>query len=79
MGCAFVMTIMYLSWDSQPVADAAVDQIEVPNRNLTIPRMPAMLETLLAPNRAPSLRRMSPDGRSITSVCAEGEEGEVKA
>ena len=50
-----------------------------PNLSLIMPSMPAILDTLLAPNTAPSLSRRSPEGRSITSVWAEGEEGDVKA
>lgn len=51
----------------------------LPNLSLIKPKMPAMLETLLAPKREPSLSCRSPDGRLITRVFAEGEEGEVKA
>lgn len=41
--------------------------------------MPAILETLFAPRREPSFSRMSPEGLSTTRVCAEGEDGDVKA
>lgn len=44
-----------------------------------IPRMPATLDTRFEPRSLPSCRRISPDGRSITSVGAEGEDGEEKA
>lgn len=36
-----------------------------------------MLETRFEPSKAPSLSRMSPDGRWITSVGAEGADGDV--
>lgn len=51
----------------------------MPSFNLMIPKIPAILETLLVPNRGPSLKRRSPDGRSTTRVGAEGVDGEVKA
>lgn len=44
-----------------------------------MPSMPAMLETLLAPESDPSLRRKSPDGRSTTNVWADEEDGDVNA
>ena len=44
-----------------------------------IPSIPAMLDTLFAPNNKPSLSLMSPEGRSMTNVGAEGFEGEVNA
>lgn len=50
-----------------------------PNLSLIMPSMPAILDTLLAPNNEPSFSRKSPEGRSTTSVWAEGEEGDVKA
>jgi hypothetical protein len=36
-----------------------------------------MLDTLCVPTRLPSLRRISPDGLSITRAGAEGVEGEA--
>ena len=42
-----------------------------------MPRIPAILETLLAPVTAPSFNLRSPVGRSTTKVGAEGEDGEV--
>lgn len=44
-----------------------------------MPKIPAMLETRFVPSSGPSFKRRSPDGRSTTSVCEEGEDGEVKA
>ena len=44
-----------------------------------MPKMPEMLDTRLLPRRAPLLSLMSPEGRSTTSVGAEGVEGDVKA
>lgn len=44
-----------------------------------MPKMPAMLDTRFPPNSAPSLSRISPVGRSTTSVGAEGEDGDVNA
>ena len=51
----------------------------LPSFNLTIPRIPAMLETLLVPSEDPSFRRRSPEGLSIIRVAAAGVDGEVKA
>lgn len=53
----------------------------VPRRSWMMPRMPAMLvtrDTLFAATRAPSVRRMSPVGRSMVRAGALGEEGERK-
>lgn len=44
-----------------------------------IPSIPAMLDTRLDPSNFPSLSLMSPEGRSITSVGVDGDEGEEKA
>lgn len=51
----------------------------LPSRNLIIPSIPAILDTLLPPNNAPSFSRKSPEGLSTTRVGAEGDEGDVKA
>ena len=51
----------------------------MPNLSWMIPNIPAILDTLFEPSRGPSLRRRSPDGRSITNVGADGVEGDVKA
>jgi len=50
-----------------------------PSRSLIIPKMPAILMTLLAPVTFASLIRRSPEGRSSRRVGALGFEGEVKA
>ena len=79
MGWAFVITTMYLS-SLTLVSHTVLDQLLfLPSRNLIIPRIPAILDTRLPPNNAPSFRRKSPLGRSTTSVGAVGDEGEVKA
>ena len=52
--------------------------LHVPNRKLTMPSMPAMLDTLRVPSSLPSFNLRSPEGRSTTRVGALGDEGEVK-
>ena len=44
-----------------------------------MPSMPATLEIRWAPCKAPSFSRISPEGRSITSVGADLEDGDVNA
>jgi hypothetical protein len=53
--------------------------LHAPSLSLIIPRMPAMLETLLMPNIGPLFSLISHEGLSTTKVGAAGVEGEVKA
>ena len=53
--------------------------ISSPSFNCMIPMIPAMLDTLWVPSRGPSCNLMSPLGLSMTSVGADGVDGEEKA
>lgn len=74
------MTIMYLSIARQySLPESEEKRSTSPSRSLIIPKIPAMLETLLPLSSAPSLRRMPPVGRSMIRVGVEGDDGDVNA
>jgi hypothetical protein len=71
--------VLVYSWSVNCLSERDSGNKIVPNRKLTMPRIPEMAETRRLPRSFSSLIRRSPDGRSTTRVGAEGDEGEEKA
>jgi len=70
---------MYLSMNHISFQAIVAVIVHRPSRRLMIPRMPAIAETRRLPSILSLLIRMSPVGRSTTSVGAEGVDGDEKA